>query len=192
MRFISTLLSGVGLACLVFAVVYLVTHEENSTPETETNAPTAAGHSSSYGANVDPVTVGPARTIFGNRPQLALAPSPQLPAIIEKSAAYQAVIGTVEMAAKQDQLRLKKAEGVANGSIGASNESVSEPQNTVAAKRDTAGVEVNRVAIIDAGVTPGAEDRIRALLVPESVKQKILDNYHRTGVLPSIIDEKGN
>jgi hypothetical protein len=39
------------------------------------------------------------------------------------------------------------------------------------------------------GFAPSAEDKIRALNVPENVRKAILDNYERTGVLPAIFDQ---
>lgn len=41
-----------------------------------------------------------------------------------------------------------------------------------------------------AGVDPSAEEKIQALAVPESVRQEILKNYRRTGVMPSIAESK--
>jgi hypothetical protein len=39
-------------------------------------------------------------------------------------------------------------------------------------------------------VDPSAEDKLKALMVSEAIKKEILDNYHRTGILPSLVDDK--
>lgn len=73
-----------------------------------------------------------------------------------------------------------------------------EKANAEAAKNAPATVEGARapaattVVVMDGstGVDPSAEDRILQLAVPESVKQEILNNYRRTGIMPAILEGK--
>lgn len=48
----------------------------------------------------------------------------------------------------------------------------------------------NQMIVMDGsnGFVAGAEEQIRALAVPESVRQEILSNYQRTGILPAMLD----
>ncbi len=51
-------------------------------------------------------------------------------------------------------------------------------------------VVANNTAAISGAIDPHAEQRIRDLMVPDDVKKQIWDTYHRTGILPEIMNER--
>lgn len=94
---------------------------------------------------------------------------------------------------ENEQKRLDALEQIANGETESVAANAAAPASV--AEEATAPAQVSQTIVIDESsltqaYDPAAEERIWAMMIPETTKRQIISNYRRTGYLPDALSAK--